>query len=112
MDSEQVNREIDEIERHLRIDDPAFVRRVAQRHRRDAAQAIAVFALLAFSVVLLVAGLATVSPVAYCAGVAAFLAAFVADRQLAPPAELRETPVDRDDNDGGHDRGPPRPRRP
>jgi hypothetical protein len=92
MDSEQVNRRIDEIERHLRIDDPALVRRAEQQHRRDAAQAIAVFAFLAFSVVLLVAGLVALSPVAYCVGVAAFLAAFVADRQLAPPDDLSKTP--------------------
>lgn len=92
MDSEHVNRQIDEIERHLRIDDPALVRRVEQRCRRDTARTIAVFALLGMSVVLLAAGLATISPVAYCAGVAAFLAAFVADRQLAPPPDPRATP--------------------
>lgn len=92
MDSEYVNRRIDEIEHHLRLEDPALVRRVEHRCRREAAQAIAVFAFLAFSAVLLAAGLATVSPVAYCAGVAAFLAAFVADRQLAPPDDLSETP--------------------
>lgn len=80
MDSEHVNRQIDEIERHLRIDDPALARRVEQLRRREAARAIAVFALLASSAVLLAAGLATVSPVVYCAGVATFLVAFVADR--------------------------------
>lgn len=92
MDDEHVNRQIDEIERHLRIEDPALVRRVAQRRRREAAQAIAVFALLASSAVLLTAGLATLSPVVYCAGAAAFLAAFLADRQLAPPDDLSKTP--------------------
>lgn len=91
MDDEHVNRQIDEIERHLRIEDPALVRRVEQQRRREATQAIAVFTLLTLSAVLLVAGLATVSPVVYCAGVAAFLAAFLADRQLAP-AEFSQTP--------------------
>lgn len=91
MDDEHVNRQIDEIERHLRIEDPALVRRVAQRRRREAAQAIAVFTLLASSAVLLTAGLANLSPVVYCAGVAAFLAAFLADRRLAP-AEFSQTP--------------------
>ncbi len=91
MDSEHVNRQIDEIERQLQIDDPALVRRVEQRCRREAAQAVAVCALLTFSVVLLAVGLADFSPVALCAGAAAFLAAFVADRQLAPPDELIRT---------------------
>ena len=92
MDSEHVNQQIDEIELHLRIDDPALVRRVELRRRREATHAIAVFAFLASSAVFLVAGLATLSPVVYCTGVAAFLAAFLADRQLAPPAGLGESP--------------------
>jgi len=49
MDSAHVNRLIDAIDRHRRVEDPALVRRVEQRHRREAAQAIAVFALLALS---------------------------------------------------------------
>ncbi|MFP5489037.1 MAG: DUF3040 domain-containing protein [Acidimicrobiia bacterium] len=92
MDDEQVNRQIDEIERHLRIEDPALIRRVERRRPREFAQVIAVFALLASSAVFLTAGLATVSPVVYCAGVVSFLAAFVADRQLAPPDDLSEPP--------------------
>jgi len=92
MDSEHVNQQIDEIERQLRIDDPAVVRRVELRRRREATHAFAVFALLASSAVFLVVGLATLSPVVYCAGAAAFLAAFLADKQLAPPADLVENP--------------------
>lgn len=93
MDYKHVNRQIDEIERHLRIEDPALSRRVEQRRRREAAQAVAVFTLLASSAVLLATGLATISPVVYCAGVAAFLAAFVADRQLGTARRSRRNPT-------------------
>ncbi len=85
MDSEHIDRQIDEIERQLHIEDPALVRRVEQRCRRDTAQVVVVCALLASSAVLLAVGLADFSPVVFCAGVTAFLAAFVADRQLAAP---------------------------
>ena len=84
MDSEYVNRQIDEIERQLHIEDPALIRRVEQRRRREAAQTVAVCALLTSSAVLLAVGLADFSPVVFCMGVTAFLAAFVAGRQLAP----------------------------
>lgn len=114
MDPEYVNRRIDEIEHHLRLEDPALVRRVGHRCRRHVAQTSAVFALLTVSAVLLAAALATVSPVAYCAGVAAFLAAFGADRQLAPPDHLSETPrrSRRDGRATTEASGPSRPRRP
>ena len=87
MDSEHLNRQIDEIERYLRTEDPALVRRIEQQRRRHAAQAIAVSALLTASTILLAVGLATVSPVMYCAGVAAFLTAFVANRTVDPNPE-------------------------
>lgn len=82
MDTEQVNDEIDEIERALRAGDPELDKRLRRLQRREAVHVVSVFALLAVGAVLLVVGLAILSPVAWCVGVAAYLAAFVVDRHF------------------------------
>lgn len=74
-------RAIDALEQRLRRDDPLLVDRFHDLERRDRRTTLAVFALLAASVVLLALALATVSPVAGGAGVATYLASFAVDRR-------------------------------
>lgn len=83
MNDEHVDRWLTEIERRLRIDDPAFVARVERGRRGETTRAVLVIALMS-SAVLLTVGLATVSPIPYCAGVAAFLAALLVERRPTP----------------------------
>lgn len=79
MDDDQVRSAINEIERGLIHDDPAFVGRLQALRRSEIATAIAVFALLASGAVLLTIGFATLSWMAWCAGLLAFAASFAVD---------------------------------
>jgi hypothetical protein len=77
---DDVDRVMVEIERGLQADDPRFVRRIDRQPRREAVAALATGSLLLASTVLLTVGLATFSPLAWWAGGAAFIAAFVVSR--------------------------------
>jgi hypothetical protein len=91
MDDEQVNREIeelerglvrdaiDDVERGLDRDDPDFVHRMRRLRRAELTNTLAVFMLLAVGAVLLTVGLATLSWPAWVAGGLAFLASFAVD---------------------------------
>ena len=61
MNDDKIAQTVDEIERELSHDDPAFVRRVGRLERRDDTIVLSVFALLAAGAVLLIVGLATLS---------------------------------------------------
>lgn len=68
--------QIDELEQDLRRDDPALVQRFHKLQRARTHTDVAVFSLLAAAAVLLAIALATTSPVAGSAGVAAYVASF------------------------------------
>lgn len=102
MDPRFVDQQLLEIERQLRIDDPAYLDRIDRHRRRATVQATTVVALLLSSAVLLAAGLATVSPVAYCAGTAALLAAFPLERKLAPASDHEDDLPTRRGDHGEH----------
>ena len=61
MNDDQVSRQVEEIERGLVHDDPAFVHRLGALQRAETGTTATVFVLLASSVVLLTIGLATLS---------------------------------------------------
>jgi hypothetical protein len=81
MDDEQVDRAIAELERGLRSDDPGLARRFRRISRGDSARLVAVVVALTAAAILLAAGLALASGAMWLAGLAAFLAAFGADRR-------------------------------
>ncbi len=80
MNDDQVARAIHEIECALVQEDPIFLRRVRQLHRREAATVLSVFALLAAGAVLLTVGLATLSWVVWCGGLLSLVIAAVVDQ--------------------------------
>jgi len=82
MDIEQINRQFDEIAGRLRVDDADLIRRTDRLRRREAAHVALVVAFLIAAVLLLATGFALLSPVAWCAGLFAFVAASAADRLL------------------------------
>jgi hypothetical protein len=79
--NDQVSGTINGIERELRSEDPAFVRRVHAIRRAEVANAFTVVALLASGAVLLAVGLATFSWAVWCAGVVALLASIAVDER-------------------------------
>jgi hypothetical protein len=79
MTDDQVRRAIDEIEQALRHDDPAFVRRVRAVRRAEVGSVVAVVLLLIAGAVLLTVGLATLSWVAWAAGLVALLGSVLVD---------------------------------
>ena len=79
MNDDPVTRAIDEIERALRRDDPAFLHRVQQLQRREMANVLTVLTLLASGAVLLTVGLATVSWPIWGAGLIALVASVLVD---------------------------------
>jgi hypothetical protein len=79
MDDEQVGTVIDEIERAMVIDDPAFVRRFRSLSRSEAIYAVIVFVLLAFGAVFLTVTLASAHPVPGVIALAALVGAVVTD---------------------------------
>jgi Protein of unknown function (DUF3040) len=81
MDEDQVSQVIDDIERGLRREDPAFVQRLRRLQRRDDATVLSAFVLLAAGAVLLITGLATKSWPTAAAGVAALAACVLVDNQ-------------------------------
>jgi hypothetical protein len=77
----QLAREIDELERNLRREDPALVKQFRRLDGARRRNEVTVFSLLAVSAVLLAIALAVRSPVAGLGGVGAYLASFVVDRR-------------------------------
>jgi hypothetical protein len=73
-----LERQIDEIERALLHDDPAFARRF-RLEAPDTGHETLVFVLLAASALLLAVGLTTPAPAAWFAGSAALIASSVVD---------------------------------
>jgi len=69
---------IEEIEHALAVDDSAFVRRFRRRCRAETISVVGVFLLLVAAVVLLAAGLVTLSWPYWVAGELAFLLSFAA----------------------------------
>lgn len=80
MNDDQVHRAIDEMERSLRVDDPALLGRLRALQRRQALDVVAVFSLLVAASVLLGVGLLRSSAIVWCAGLGAYLASFAVDR--------------------------------
>jgi hypothetical protein len=89
MNTNQLAQQIDEVERALEQQDPALAKRFEKLQRADTRNDVAVFSLLAVSVVLLGVFWATLSVAAGIGGVAAFLASFLVDtrhqRRLKAP---------------------------
>jgi Protein of unknown function (DUF3040) len=79
VNDEQVRAAAAEIERELRVDDPAFVRRVHAVWRADAYVVVTVFLLLAAGAVLLTVGVATVALVPWSLGLASLVGAVIVD---------------------------------
>lgn len=79
MKNELLELEIDEIERTLLRDDPAFAKRLRALDEADNRHDTTVFSLLAASAVLLAVGLATLTPAAWLAGAGAFITSSVLD---------------------------------
>jgi hypothetical protein len=79
MKNEQLDRQIDELERALRHEDPALSKRFDRLQRNSMRNDIVVFSLLAVSAVLLAVGFATLSPFAWAAGAAGYIGSFAVD---------------------------------
>jgi hypothetical protein len=79
MNDDHVARAIDDIERTLRHDDPAFLQRVRHLQRREAANVLSVFTLLTVGAVLLTVGLATLSWPIWSAGAVALVVSVLVD---------------------------------
>ena len=79
MDRNQLDRKMDELQLGLLGEDPGFVKRWKGLERRSTLNVLAVFSLLTMSAVLLAAGLATQSVVAWPAGVMALVLSFGVD---------------------------------
>jgi hypothetical protein len=79
MNDEQVSRAIDEIERTLQQEDPAFVKRLRAVRRGEIGTVVAVVLLLVSGAVLLTVGLATLSWLAWCSGMIALLTSVLVD---------------------------------
>ena len=81
MNDDNVTRAINEVERVLANDDPAFVQRVRHLQRSEDVNVLSVFVLLAAGAVLLTVGLATLSWHAFAAGLFALVASVLVDRR-------------------------------
>jgi protein-S-isoprenylcysteine O-methyltransferase Ste14 len=79
MNDDQVARSVAALEAALTMEDPAFVRRLRQVERRDAAHAMLVVALLALGAVLLAVGVGTASVVAWAVGLATLASSVIVD---------------------------------
>jgi len=82
MDSEHFDRRFDEIAHRLELEDSGLVRRLDRLRRREAMHVGFVFAFLSAAMVLLAVGFAVLSPIFWGAGLSAFIAAVLSDRQL------------------------------
>jgi hypothetical protein len=76
-----LRQQIDEIERALRREDPALLKRLRRLQRHDTMYALTVFAFLAGGAVLVTVGLATTTAAVFGIGVAAMLTAGVLDHR-------------------------------
>ena len=81
MNNHQLARQFDELELALVQDDPSLSKRFRNLQQRSTRNDVAVFSLLTLSAVLLAAGLGSLSPFAWGAGVAAYVASFIVDNQ-------------------------------
>lgn len=100
-----LRRQIDEVERALWREDPAFMLQVRRLQRVDTASVLTVFALLAAGIVLVTVGAATSTIAAGGVGVIAMAAACLIDRrhQRALHRSPRDaTNRDRVDGPSGH----------
>ena len=79
MDDDQVTGVIDEMERALLAEDPAFVQRVRRVHRCEVVNVVAVFVLLTVGAVLLTVGFATAALLPWSLGLAALIGAVLVD---------------------------------
>jgi hypothetical protein len=79
MNDDQVSRALDEIERSLCQDDPAFERRLRAVRRSEIGTVLTVALLLVSGAVLLTVGLATLSWMAWGAGLIALLTSVLVD---------------------------------
>jgi hypothetical protein len=79
VNTDQLARQIDELERALEQEDPSLAKRFEKLQRTNTRNDIAVFSLLTISAVFLAIALATLSAVAGLGGVAAYLASFLVD---------------------------------
>lgn len=79
MSDGQVNQVLDQMERALVVEDPAFVKRVNAMRRSESRTFVAVFVLLSLSAVLMTIGLATAALIPFSAGALALAGAVVTD---------------------------------
>jgi hypothetical protein len=79
MNDDQVSRALDEIERSLCQDDPAFERRLRAVRRAEIGTVLTVALLLVSGAVLLTVGLATLSWMAWGGGLIALLTSVLVD---------------------------------
>jgi hypothetical protein len=79
MNDDQVSRALDEIERSLCQDDPAFERRLRAVRRAEIGTVLTVALLLVSGAVLLTVGLATLSWMAWGGGLVALLTSVLVD---------------------------------
>ena len=90
MNNDQLDRQIEELERLLHRDDPSWSKRFRELERGSTRNDVTVFSLLAISALLLGIGVANLSLVAFLTGAAAFVASFVVDhlheRRLHDPS--------------------------
>jgi hypothetical protein len=81
MKNDPLARQINQIERAMRQEDPSLAKRFEKLQRTNRRNDIAVFSLLTISAVLLATAFATLSAVAGLGGVAAYLASFLVDNR-------------------------------
>ncbi|MGH9243889.1 MAG: DUF3040 domain-containing protein [Acidimicrobiales bacterium] len=81
MTDDAVRHALEEMERGLEADDPAYLHRLRCLERHEALIAAAMFALLAAGAVLLTVGLATFTVAAWVGGLVALAAAVLVDRR-------------------------------
>lgn len=96
MPNDQLDNRIDEIERELCRDDPAFGERFERLDGHHPRRDLAVFALLALSAVLFAVGVATMSPIAWAVGIAGYLSSFALDTRFDRRRDAR-TRIDHTD---------------
>lgn len=79
MNNDNLDRQIEELERFLEREDPLLSKRFIELDRASTRNVVSVASLLVVSVVLLGIGITTLSLVAFGSGTVAFIASFVVD---------------------------------
>ena len=79
MNNDNLDRQIEELERFLNREDPSLSKRFIELERASTRNVVSVASLLVISVVLLGIGLATLSFVAFGSGTVAFIGSFIVD---------------------------------